>query len=125
MRISDWSSDVCSSDLTGASYPALGEIFGRREHTTVMNAVGQVPVLRLRSPRFDRRFVKLQELAKAVADRPGILDDGYAGVDAFNDLVLALLRARNLDASPTAVIAPAFIPDQLASGVTPLPTARI
>src|SRR3546814_12381747 len=48
--------------LTGASYPALGGIFGRREHTTVINYDGPVPVSRIRSHRFPRRFGKLSAM---------------------------------------------------------------
>src|SRR3546814_2903707 len=47
MRISDWSSDVCSSDLTALSIPFLGEKVGIRRWAAVgAGFVGVMIILR-------------------------------------------------------------------------------
>src|SRR3546814_3057003 len=45
MRISDWSSDVCSSDLLpGASYADQGILFGDGFYTSAQNYLGAVGI---------------------------------------------------------------------------------
>src|SRR3546814_5780996 len=39
MRISDWSSDVCSSDLIREAYPDVLSISGPQDYASVMSAV--------------------------------------------------------------------------------------
>src|SRR3546814_1590744 len=44
MRISDWSSDVCSSDLNAASFLAPAEILARQHYETLRTLLAGLPV---------------------------------------------------------------------------------
>src|SRR3546814_20405955 len=44
MRISDWSSDVCSSDLNAAAFLAPAEILARQHYETLRTLLAGLPV---------------------------------------------------------------------------------
>src|SRR3546814_5865484 len=68
MRISDWSSDVCASDLKIVEIGAVADDFG--------------------SVEIDRRKLGQREIALAVLRRANLALDGVAGAQAiFADLV--------------------------------------
>src|SRR3546814_13727614 len=56
MRISDWSSDVCSSDLRAARLPRGGARFPRRIALAQASARGRTDVRRLRRTRYRTRM---------------------------------------------------------------------
>lgn len=96
--------------VTGLSYPALGELFGDRDHTTIMYAESQIEVLKLRSPRFQRRLARLLDISEAIAGNAGILclaDDSTEQV--FSDLAVAFAKARRLDANRASDLIAALI----------------
>src|SRR3546814_2360661 len=73
MRISDWSSDVCSSDLGRATADALAVAGDQGEPVDLGDAVGQrvlAQIQRLEAP-VERRGLRVQ--AQAVALLPGVL----------------------------------------------------
>src|SRR3546814_10497359 len=73
MRISDWSSDVCSSDLGRATADALAGAGDQGEPVELGDAVGQrvlAQIQRLEAP-VERRGLRVQ--AQAVALLPGVL----------------------------------------------------
>lgn len=96
--------------VTGLSYPALGELFGDRDHTTIMYAESQIEILKLRSPRFQRRLARLLDISEAIAGNAGILclaDDSIEQV--FSDLAVAFAKARRLDANRASGLIAALI----------------
>lgn len=96
--------------LTGLSYPALGEVFGDRDHTTVLYAESQIEVLKQRSPRFQRRLNRLMDIAEALACQAGVIsmaDDSPE--QAFADLAIAFAKARRLDAGRAADLIAALV----------------
>jgi chromosomal replication initiator protein len=55
-------------ELTDMSYPAIGRVFGDRDHTTVMHAVSKVEALMAeRKAIFHQVQALVQELRKGVA----------------------------------------------------------
>src|SRR3546814_13203859 len=88
MRISDWSSDVCSSDLT-----RLGdERFGQRVFADLVEARGQPQHLGLVEPANADRLV---ERGPALGERAGLVHD--PGVDpaaVFDQIGRASCRER-------------------------------
>lgn len=96
--------------LTGMSYSALGELFGNRDHSTIMYAESQLEVLKLRSPRFQRRLRRLQDLAEALAGQANLLSLAHDGVDqAFAELAIAFAKARRIDSGRTADLIAALV----------------
>lgn len=96
--------------VTGLSYPALGELFGDRDHTTIMYAESQIEVLKLRSPRFQRRLGRLLDISEALAGNAGILcmaDDSSEQI--FSDLAVAFAKARRMDANRAADLIAALV----------------
>lgn len=96
--------------VTGLSFPALGELFGDRDHTTIMYAESQIEILKLRSPRFQRRLGRLLDISEAVAGNAGILalaDDNAEQV--FSDLAVAFAKARRMDANRAADLIAALV----------------
>src|SRR3546814_18417998 len=71
MRISDWSSDVCSSDLYGISYSELGEALERANlavGANYYNRAGEAYLVRV-----DARVRSVDEIRNAVvATRGGV-----------------------------------------------------
>src|SRR3546814_8517447 len=66
MRISDWSSDVCSSDLGGRLYPADEAILPQPVHTPRHGVVHQI--------------IAAGDAGEDAADAGGLLLGGYVGV---------------------------------------------
>src|SRR3546814_9728681 len=62
MRISDWSSDVCSSDLLRPGLVLLRDYFGNR------NKDEALPRLALAVMQIERRFVRDGQMAQQVHD---------------------------------------------------------
>src|SRR3546814_3978787 len=96
MRISDWSSDVCSSDLAEQLAPAEGHRAGVEDRQVVLVAVGHVEVEQPRLQGVD--VVVAAEADVAVEVQPGVERAdrraaagrclGVAGVEVFGQLVV-------------------------------------
>jgi chromosomal replication initiator protein len=50
---------VLARELTGASLPRLGRVFGGRDHTTVLYALRQVEARKAQSPEENKELLKL------------------------------------------------------------------
>src|SRR3546814_3096716 len=83
MRISDWSSDVCSSDLHQLWYRPFIDLDGRhagshvREAETGLLANGQPAWLRV------VEYWRSSGLLGSASGRPGASDCGYAGMNRY------------------------------------------
>src|SRR3546814_16562708 len=101
MRISDWSSDVCSSDLDGAKAGCIGPHVGRILHNVrVDHEVGQ-PRMRRIEERIERRRILTEavaELCTVELKRPDVVID----LRTRGELRAVELRlhARNAGAAP-------------------------
>src|SRR3546814_4586229 len=88
MRISDWSSDVCSSDLAGGRGFIVGDLFGRSEASEMATAFGGRPAeagdLNALVQNYWGGYVALRPSARGIElfrDPSGALPAYYVGRD--------------------------------------------
>src|SRR3546814_9927476 len=108
MRISDWSSDVCSSDLEAAEYPidevTIGIVGKYVDHKDAYKSVGEALKhggIRQRT-RVNLKWLESQDIerdgaAKVLEGLDGILVPGGFGDRGFEGKVLAAQYAREND----------------------------
>src|SRR3546814_16256105 len=73
MRISDWSSDVCSSDLVEVTEHTLGAILG---HPDLLATLEQIEDFRALAQNAQQVVTSTKKLKKAKREQDGELDPG-------------------------------------------------
>lgn len=92
-------------EITHLSYPALGQVFGGRDHSTVIRSVEMIEVLQMRSARFKRRLARLRLLSPALVNTAAhIIHAEEDGEDVFAELAIVFVKAQRLDPHRAATI---------------------
>jgi hypothetical protein len=61
---------VLARRYTGASLPRLGQMFGGRDHTTVIHAIRRMPEYLAESPKLERQFHQLNSMLSHIVCLP-------------------------------------------------------